>query len=214
MTWAWKPVKRNFINQTGKERVQDSDGKLCSKVTASIGSKWAKGKTEQTSYTEKWKESASWTAPLQIRPVQLDSYFPLSGKALQTEKMASSALTRKQVWLTLWKELNFPSPSLFKGQRFVCKITWVFPRGQRLAFYLSAVSNAGLVSYCAVVVHYLIKSQGNWPVPLLDRHYFLTLHLANKITSYWQRRGIKSTMRNWFIAWRKGNSQPCSGYFF
>lgn len=188
--------------------MQDSDAKLCSKGMRTTGSKWAKGKTKQTLNTEDWKKSVSWCAPLQIRPVQLDSHFPLSGKALQTEKMASSALARKQVWLTLWKELNFPSPSLFKGQRFVCKITWVFPRGQRLVFYLFAVSNAGLLSYFAVVLHYLIKSHGNWPMPLLDRDYFLTLHLANRITFHWERRGIKSTTRNYFTAWRKGNCQP------
>lgn len=171
-------------------------------------------RTEQTLYPEEWKESVSWPAPLQIRPVQLDSYFPLSGKALQIEKMTSSALTRKQVWLTLWKELDFPSPSLFKGQRFVCEITWVFPCGQRLMFYLFVVSNAGLLLYFAVVLHYLIKPQGNWPVPLLDRDYFLTLHLSNKMTFYWERRGIKSTTRNGFIAWRKASSQPCSDLFF
>lgn len=181
---------------------------------ASIGSKWANGKTEQTLYTEEWKESVSWPAPLQIRPMQLDSHFPLSGKTLQTEKMASSGLTRKQVWLKLWKELNFPSPSLFKGQRFVCKISWVFPHGQRLVFYLFAVRNAGLLSYFAVVLHYLIKSQRNWPMPLLDRDYVLTLHLAKKVTFYWERRGIKSTIRNWFIAWRKENCQPYSGLLF
>lgn len=194
--------------------VQGSDAELCSKGMTSIGNKWAKGKTEQTLCTEEWKESVSWPAPLQIRPMQLDSYFPLSGKPLQTEKMASSALTRKQVWLTLWKELNFLSPSLSKGQRFVCKISWVFLRGQRLVFYLFVVSNDGLLSYFAVVLHYLIKSRGNWPMLLLDRVYFLTLHLANKITFYWERRGIKSTTRNCFISWRKGNCQPCSGLLF
>lgn len=131
------------------------------------------------------------TFPLQIRPVQLESYFPLSEKALQREKMASSALTRKQVWLTLWKELNFPSPSLFKGQSFVCKITWVFPHGQTLVFYLFAVSNVGLLSYFAVVLHYLMKFQGNWPMPLLDRDCFLTLHLANKITFIGRGKELK-----------------------
>lgn len=51
-------------------------------------------------------------------------------------------------------------------------------------FYLFVVSNAGLLLYFAVVLHYLIKPQGNWPVPLLDRDYFLTLHLSNKMTFY------------------------------
>ena len=173
----------------GEDRVQDSDAKLCPKGMGSIGCNWAKGKTEETLNTEGWKESVARHAQLQTRPLQLDSHFPHSGKTLQKDKMASSALTRRQVWLTLWKELNFPSPSLFKGQRFVCKIAWVFPCGQRLVFYLFEVSNVGLLSYFAVVLYYLIKSRGHWPMPLLDRDYFLTLHLANRIIFFIERGG-------------------------
>lgn len=164
--------------------MQDSDAKLCPKGIGSIDYSWAKGKTEETLNTEGWKESTAHRAQSQTWPLQLDSHFPLSGKMLWKDKMASSALTRRQVWLTLWKELNFPSPSLFKGSRFVCKIARLFPCGQRLVFYLFAVSNVGLLSYFAVVLYYLIKSRGHWPMPLLDRDYFLTLHLANGIVFF------------------------------
>lgn len=155
----------------------------------SIGCNRAKGKTEETLNTEGWKECVAHQAQLQTGPLQLDSQFWLSGKTLQKDKMASWALTRKQVWLSLWKELNFPSPSLFKGQRFVCKIGWVFPYGQRPVFYLFAVSNVGLLSYFAVVLYYLIKACGHWPMPLLDRDYFLTLHLAKRIIFLLREKG-------------------------
>lgn len=110
-----------------------------------------------------WEESCAGHSQLQTWPY---SWITYQGqvqnhyfrKNAPKNEMASVVLTGRQVWLILWRELSSPSPSLLKGQRFVCKIAQAFPCGQRPVFYLFGVSTIGLVSHFAVVLHYLIKS--------------------------------------------------------
>lgn len=123
------------------------------------GCKQARGKQQALRLGGKlcWPQSvADQTLQLNYLPGQVQNHY--FRKNAPKNEMASVVLTGRQVWLILWRELSSPSPSLLKGQRFVCKIAQAFPCGQRPVFYLFGVSTIGLVSHFAVVLHYLIKS--------------------------------------------------------